>query len=147
MLRYASRAARDLLKVREDVVEASASEAVANEYLRSILDAAESLQEAPRALSRLEVSARIPFPLLQEIPDFLPNYAGGGCGGTHSACRTAAIRIVKRFDAALVGGGPHRRHLASLGIPSVRVFTDYDAVDNEYFARRAEVVRAANYGR
>ena len=47
MLRYASRAARDLLKVREDVLEASASEAVANEYLRGILDAAESLQEAP----------------------------------------------------------------------------------------------------
>jgi len=47
VLRYSSRATRDLLKVREDVLEASASEAVANEYLRGILDAAESLQEAP----------------------------------------------------------------------------------------------------
>jgi plasmid stabilization system protein ParE len=46
-VRYASRAARDLLKVREDVLEASASEAVANEYLKGILDAAESLREAP----------------------------------------------------------------------------------------------------
>ena len=47
VVRYASRAARDLLKVREDVQEASSSEVVANEYLRGILDAAESLHEAP----------------------------------------------------------------------------------------------------
>ena len=47
MVRYASRAARDLLKVREDVLEASSSEAVADEYLRGMLDAAESLHDAP----------------------------------------------------------------------------------------------------
>ena len=46
-VRYASRAARDLLKVHEDILEASSSEEVANEYLRGMLDAAESLQEAP----------------------------------------------------------------------------------------------------
>jgi len=47
VVRYASRAARDLLKVREDVLKASAIEVVASEYLRGILDAAESLHEAP----------------------------------------------------------------------------------------------------
>jgi plasmid stabilization system protein ParE len=47
VVRYASRAARDLLKVREDVLEASSSEAVADEYLRGMLDAAESLHDAP----------------------------------------------------------------------------------------------------
>lgn len=47
VVRYASRASRDLLKVREDVFEASASDVVTNEYLRGILDAAESLKEAP----------------------------------------------------------------------------------------------------
>ena len=47
VVRFASRASRDLLKVREDVFKASASEVVANEYLRGILDAADSLKEAP----------------------------------------------------------------------------------------------------
>lgn len=47
VVRYARRAARDLLKVREDVLQASESDEVANEYLRGILDAAESLHEAP----------------------------------------------------------------------------------------------------
>ena len=47
VVRYASRASRDLIKVREDVFEASASDVVADEYLRGILDAAESLEGAP----------------------------------------------------------------------------------------------------
>ena len=48
--------------------------------------------------------------------------------------------VVSRFDAALVGGLPHRRYFASLGIPSEKISLGYDAVDNEYFARRAEEV-------
>lgn len=51
-------------------------------------------------------------------------------------------QIVKRFDAALVGGEPHRRHFASLGIPAERIFTGYDAVDNDFFAARADEIRA-----
>jgi hypothetical protein len=49
--------------------------------------------------------------------------------------------IVKRFDAAFVGGEPHKRHFASLGIPSDKIFTGYDAVDNNFFASRADEVR------
>lgn len=51
-------------------------------------------------------------------------------------------QIVKRFDAALVGGEPHKRHFASLGIPADKIFTGYDAVDNDFFASRAADIRA-----
>jgi hypothetical protein len=50
-------------------------------------------------------------------------------------------QIVKRFDAALVGGEPHKRHFASLGIPADKIFTGYDAVDNALFAAKADEVR------
>jgi 1,2-diacylglycerol 3-alpha-glucosyltransferase len=52
-------------------------------------------------------------------------------------------RIVKRFDAALVAGSPQKRHFASLGIPIDKIFTGYDAVDNHFFAARADEIRAA----
>jgi glycosyltransferase involved in cell wall biosynthesis len=52
-------------------------------------------------------------------------------------------QIVKRFDAAFVGGEPHKRHFASLGIPADKIFTGYDAVDGEFFAQRADEIRAA----
>ena len=52
-------------------------------------------------------------------------------------------QIVKRFDAAFVGGQPHKRHFASLGIPAEKIFTGYDAVDNDFFAQRADEIRAA----
>jgi hypothetical protein len=51
-------------------------------------------------------------------------------------------QIVKRFDAAFVGGEPHKRHFASLGIPADKIFTGYDAVDNDFFASRADEIRA-----
>ena len=55
-------------------------------------------------------------------------------------------QIVKRFDAAFVGGEPHKRHFASLGIPSDKIFTGYDAVDNALFAARADEVRSMEHG-
>jgi hypothetical protein len=50
-------------------------------------------------------------------------------------------QIVKQFDAAFVGGEPHKRHFASLGIPADKIFTGYDAVDNDFFASRADEIR------
>ena len=50
-------------------------------------------------------------------------------------------QIVKQFDAAFVGGEPHKRHFASLGIPADKIFTGYDAVDNALFAAKADEVR------
>lgn len=46
--------------------------------------------------------------------------------------------LVGLFDAALVGGVPQRNYFASLGMPEARIFTGYDAVDNEYFGRLTE---------
>ena len=55
-------------------------------------------------------------------------------------------QIVKQFDAALVGGEPHKRHFASLGIPADKIFTGYDAVDNALFAAKADEVRSMEQG-
>ena len=44
-------------------------------------------------------------------------------------------RIVGLYSAALVGGQRHVEYLAELGMPRERIFTGYDVVDNDYFAR------------
>ncbi len=43
--------------------------------------------------------------------------------------------IIRQFDAALVGGEPHRRYVSELGMDPGRIFTGCDAVDNAFFAR------------
>ena len=50
-------------------------------------------------------------------------------------------RIVRLCSAALVGGTPHREYMATLGMPTDRIFCGYDVVDNEYFARHADRAR------
>ncbi len=50
-------------------------------------------------------------------------------------------RVVAGFHAGFVAGSPQRRYFASLGLPMEKIFTGYDAVDNNYFAARAEEVR------
>jgi len=50
-------------------------------------------------------------------------------------------RIIRLCSAGLAGGNPHRDYLAALGMPKDRVFLGYDAVDNEYFAKKAEEAR------
>ncbi len=49
--------------------------------------------------------------------------------------------VVRRYDAALVGGTPHREYVRSLGVPEDRIFFGYDAVDNDFFARGAAAAR------
>jgi 1,2-diacylglycerol 3-alpha-glucosyltransferase len=51
-------------------------------------------------------------------------------------------QIVRRFDAAVVGGRGQKDYTASLGIPLERIFIGYDVVDNEHFARGAAQARA-----
>jgi 1,2-diacylglycerol 3-alpha-glucosyltransferase len=46
-------------------------------------------------------------------------------------------RIVRAFDAALVGGRPHADYVVQLGMPRERIFLGYDVVDNDHFARPA----------
>jgi 1,2-diacylglycerol 3-alpha-glucosyltransferase len=50
-------------------------------------------------------------------------------------------RIVGCFGAALVAGRPHKDYMVKLGMPAERVFLGYDAVDNDYFAAKAEKSR------
>ncbi len=51
-------------------------------------------------------------------------------------------QVVRRCAAGLVGGAPHAAYLADLGMPRGQVFTGYDAVDNDHFARGAAAARA-----
>lgn len=51
-------------------------------------------------------------------------------------------RLVRMFDTALVGGNPQKTYVESLGLPAEDIFLGYDVVDNDYFGRRAEDVRA-----
>lgn len=48
-------------------------------------------------------------------------------------------RIVRRCDAALVGGTPHAEYLRKLGFKG-EIFIGYDVVDNDYFARETAKV-------
>jgi glycosyltransferase involved in cell wall biosynthesis len=48
---------------------------------------------------------------------------------------------ISKFDAALVGGEMHRDYLIKLGFPQERIFLGYDAVDNDYFAKQAQLAR------
>lgn len=50
-------------------------------------------------------------------------------------------RLIKLYSSALVGGQRHIDYLVALDMPRERVFTGYDAVDNDYFARKAKEVR------
>jgi glycosyltransferase involved in cell wall biosynthesis len=49
--------------------------------------------------------------------------------------------LVRRFDAALVGGARHRRHFISMGMSQERVFPAYDVVDNSYYAQASATTR------
>lgn len=51
-------------------------------------------------------------------------------------------RIVRRFDAGLVGGDAHKNYLHDLGLPNARIFDGYDVVDNAAFAALADKWRS-----
>lgn len=55
--------------------------------------------------------------------------------------RWIKVQIVKRFHAALVGGKPHHRHFENLGMEPASIFSGYDAIDVDYFARQADSIR------
>jgi glycosyltransferase involved in cell wall biosynthesis len=110
-------------------------------------------------------SARRTFRELKIEVCFLPSYAPKQSLAALLAAKSLGIRTVmmneshagtarargvgawvKRqllglFDSALVGGQPQKRHFTSLGMPSEKIFTGYDAVENDYFAAKAAEVR------
>jgi glycosyltransferase involved in cell wall biosynthesis len=49
--------------------------------------------------------------------------------------------IVRQYDAALVGGTPHRDYLQKLGLRDDFIFDGYDVVDNAYFAEAVTKAR------
>lgn len=55
-------------------------------------------------------------------------------------------RLVRLNSAGLAGGAPHRDYLCQLGLERERVFDGYDAVDNDYFQRRADEARQSAAG-
>lgn len=69
------------------------------------------------------------------------NESHGGTERARGLERWIKRRIVSSFHAALVGGSPHRRYFASLGLAEERIFPGYDAVDNAHFARTAAAAR------
>ena len=60
--------------------------------------------------------------------------------------------LVRKYDAALVGGTRHKEYFSALGLASEKIVFGYDAVDNNYFVRAADeartqaVVLRARYG-
>jgi glycosyltransferase involved in cell wall biosynthesis len=50
--------------------------------------------------------------------------------------------IVSQFSAALCAGTLHQAYLELLGMASEQIFWGYDVVDNEYFGKSVEQVRA-----
>jgi len=51
-------------------------------------------------------------------------------------------RIVNFYSSALVGGQRHMDYLVELAMSRDQIFTGYDVVDNDYFARSATEVRS-----
>jgi 1,2-diacylglycerol 3-alpha-glucosyltransferase len=54
-------------------------------------------------------------------------------------------RITDLYSAALVGGRRHVEYLVELGMPAERIFTGYDVVDNDHFAKRAAEIRNSKF--
>jgi glycosyltransferase involved in cell wall biosynthesis len=54
-------------------------------------------------------------------------------------------RIISRFSSALVGGTPQRDYMEKLGMPSDLISMGYDAVDNSFFAKKAEELRGGGW--
>jgi 1,2-diacylglycerol 3-alpha-glucosyltransferase len=76
------------------------------------------------------------------IRTVMMNESHAGTARARGVASLVKRRLVGLFDAALVGGRPQKRYFTSLGLPPEKIFTGYDVVDNNYFARRAVAVRA-----
>jgi 1,2-diacylglycerol 3-alpha-glucosyltransferase len=76
------------------------------------------------------------------IRTVMMNESHAGTARATGVSAFAKRRLIRLFDAALVGGSPQQRYFAALGLPEEKIFTGYDAVDNDYFARGASQARA-----
>ena len=55
--------------------------------------------------------------------------------------------IIKTYAAAVVGGSPQRRYLIKLGMPSEKVFSGYNVVDNSSFDRALAIPTQSPLGK
>ena len=62
-------------------------------------------------------------------------------GGRKWWAESVKRRFIPLYGAALVAGTPQRDYLEGLGMPRERIFTGYDAVDNDHFANGATRAR------
>jgi glycosyltransferase involved in cell wall biosynthesis len=76
------------------------------------------------------------------IRTVMMNESHGGTARARGLLALVKRQLVGMFDAALVGGQPQRRYFASLGMSPDKIFTGYDAVDNDFFRQRASEIRA-----
>ena len=75
------------------------------------------------------------------IRTVMMNESHAGTSKAKGLAATVKRRLVGLFDTALVGGRPQKRYIASLGLPEKKILTGYDAVDNDYFAKKSAEVR------
>jgi glycosyltransferase involved in cell wall biosynthesis len=76
------------------------------------------------------------------IRTVMMNESHAGTARARGAAAWAKRRLAGLFDAALVGGLPQKRYFVTLGLPKEKIFTGYDAVDNDFFARKAGEIRS-----
>ena len=84
----------------------------------------------PGALAAMQWCARSAVPFVLMADSFETASRG------KAVRRWVKRRLVKMAGAALVAGTVHQRFLANLGLQDRLIFTGYDVVDNEHFARR-----------
>ena len=75
------------------------------------------------------------------IRTVMMNESHAGTSRARGLATIAKRQLMGLFDAALVGGNPQKRYAASFGVPTEKIFTGYDAVDNDYFSARADEIR------
>ena len=90
-----------------------------------------------------------PFALLQlewalrhRVPTVITSESTAHDAQRNSYREKIKARVVRLFDAGLVGGQAHASYLHELGMPQAQIFQGYDAVDNRFFAAGAEAARA-----
>ncbi len=78
------------------------------------------------------------------ISTVMMNESHAGTARTRGISALVKSRLVRAFDAGLVGGQPQKRYFESLGMPPEKIFTGYDAVDNDFFSEKSDGIRAAS---
>ena len=70
------------------------------------------------------------------------NESHAGTAKARGILRLIKHRLVRVFDAGLLGGTPQLRYFSSLGMPADKLFSAYDVVDNAFFGQGADLARA-----